>query len=128
LTRFDEQGNPTFRCTPRELIHYQAGLAAMSQEDTTKDGYADRRQILEGGVPLRLEADTNRDQRPDVWITYTGGRATIQDEDTNFDGRIDQRFDLATEKAVPLNGSPEPPSLAAFDRIRCREFSDFWRR
>ena len=128
LTLLDPQGNPSFRCTPREVDEFEGGVATLSLEDSSGDGYADRRQIFEAGVPARLEADTNGDRRTDVWISYVGGQARTQDEDTNFDGQIDQRFDLATEQAQKLNGGGESPSQAPFERIRCEGFSEFWQR
>ena len=101
---------------------------SVSFEDTTRDGYADRRQIYHQGAVVRLEADTNADRKPDVWVTFSAGKARFQDEDTDFDGVVDSRFDLETDESVSLDGSQEPPSLEAFGRLSCREFSAFWKR
>jgi hypothetical protein len=75
-----------------------------------------------------LDADTNADRLPDVWITYQNGSAAIQDEDTDFDGQVDQRFDLATDEPIELNGDRSPPSLDGLPKIGCSGFSDFWQR
>ena len=127
LTRFDEEGLPTFRCTPYELIEFAAGNPTQAIEDSTRDGYGDRRQVFRQAVQIRLDADTNADRKPDIWIEYgPDGTAKMQLEDSDFDGRVDAKFDLTTDEAVETNGG-EPPSLDEFGRVSCREFSDFWK-
>jgi hypothetical protein len=127
LTIFDPDGQATMRCTPYEVISFAGGEPAQAVEDSTRDGYGDRRQVFDAGVQTRMDADTNADRIPDVWITYANGAATEQLEDSNFDGKIDAVFDLATEEATPVNGTA-PPSLEKFKRVRCKDFSDFWRK
>jgi hypothetical protein len=127
-TRFADDGSPTFRCTLRTADHFEAGVVTESIEDTTRDGYGDRRQVFEDGLQIRFDADTNADRTPDVWINYANGAPETQDEDSDFDGQVDVRFDLATDEAVPLDGTPAGPSLTRFEPIRCSEFSDFWTR
>jgi hypothetical protein len=128
LTRFDAEGLPSYRCTPYEVIEYSGGVVDAAREDSTHDGWADRRQIFEDGNQTRLDADTNADRLPDVWITFEAGQASLQMEDSNFDGSVDQQFDLAAEAEVPLQNGGQPPSIERFDRVRCRDFSGFWRR
>jgi hypothetical protein len=128
LTRFDESGTPTYRCTMTQEVTFVNGQPSLVLDDSTGDRFADRRQVYEGSELVRLEADTNADRRPDVWITYRGGQAAIQDEDADYDGRVDQRFDLTTEEQLEVEGSGEPPSRERFARLQCSGFSALWRR
>jgi len=128
LTRFDEGGIPSYRCTPYEVIEYSAGVVDRALEDSTRDGWADRRQVFDNGDQTRLDADTNADRLPDVWITFQAGQAALQMEDSDFDGAVDQQFDLQTETEVPLGNGGTPPSVERFERVRCRDFSEFWAR
>ncbi len=41
---------------------------------------------------MRQEADTNKDQRVDVWIYFKNSEQVRQDEDVNFNGKIDARY------------------------------------
>ena len=129
LTRFASDGNVEFRCTIRQEIHFEMGTPVEVWEDSEApySGFADQRQIFEEGTLLRVEADTNEDRMPDVWIRYEGDRATVQDEDSDFDGKIDRRFDLATNKPVPLSEPLEPLSIERMRRIRCTGFNAFWK-
>jgi hypothetical protein len=129
LTRFDEAGVAIFQCSPRQRVDLVEGIPAVALEDSIEphDGYADRRQLYQEGTLTRLEADTNADHRPDVWILYVSGEASIQDEDTDFDGRVDQRFDLAANQPVEVDGNAEPPTLEKFERIGCKGFNGFWK-
>jgi hypothetical protein len=129
MTHFDEAGVAVFQCSPRQRVELEEGVPALALEDSEEphDGYADLRQVYENGTLARLEADTNADHRPDVWILYVSGQASIQDEDTDFDGQIDQRFDLAANQPVELNGDPEAPASEKFERIGCRGFNEFWK-
>jgi hypothetical protein len=131
LTRFDAEGAPTLRCTPRERIEFADGRPRVAFQDSAEpyDGYADRRQVYgtDGTVEL-LAVDTNGDRVPDVWIRHTAGQPTLQDEDTDFDGVVDQRFDLASDQAIEVNGDSGAVSLERLPRIDCSSFSDFWRR
>jgi antitoxin component YwqK of YwqJK toxin-antitoxin module len=128
LTRFSPDGQPTYRCTIRQEVSFADGQPARVLDDSTGDGFADRRQIYEQGVLVRVEADTNGDRRPDVWLGYEGGAARTQDEDADYDGRIDQRFDLVTEEAVSFETPVEPTSSEKFSKIRCSGFSKVWWR
>jgi antitoxin component YwqK of YwqJK toxin-antitoxin module len=128
LTRFSPEGQPTYRCTIRQEVSFLDGQPARVLDDSTGDGFADRRQIYEQGELVWVEADTNGDRRPDVWLRYEGGVPKTQDEDSDYDGRIDQRFDLATEEALPLETPVEPESSEKFGKIRCTGFSELWWR
>ena len=96
-------------------------------EDSTKDGFADRRQRFAAGARTRLEVDTNGDRKPDVWIHFDAAdEPELQYEDSDFDGVIDVKFDLATEEPLELNGDPNQ-ILEDFGKVSCRNFSAFWR-
>jgi hypothetical protein len=116
-------GQDKKRLAARALV--KAGVVSEVLLDTTGSQYADTRQVLSDGKLVRVEADTNRDHRPDVVQTYDGDALRYQDEDTDGDGVVDQRFE--GEKAVPV-----PPgtkiSREAFTRLDCGSFDAFWRK
>ncbi|HWL64699.1 MAG TPA: hypothetical protein VNP73_01890, partial [Actinomycetota bacterium] len=78
-------------------------------------------------VLVRIDADTNADRRPDVWVTYANGNPALQYEDTDFDGAPDQAFDLATEEPIALEGQGGNLPVDPFEQISCGGFSEYWK-
>ncbi|MBI2350523.1 MAG: hypothetical protein HYV00_03410 [Deltaproteobacteria bacterium] len=95
------------------------------ERDTDGDGVFDVRIFFdENGQELRQEADTNRDRRVDVWVTYRDGKRSLQEEDLNFNGRIDGRYFFKDGEVVKQEqvaeaepGSPTPPFAAIEDEL-----------
>jgi hypothetical protein len=70
---------------------------------------------------VRLEADTNKDKRPDVIQTFAGDAVARQDEDANFDGKIDRSFQGT--KSVPVT---DPKAPSALPPLACGPLDPFW--
>jgi hypothetical protein len=90
--------------------------------DTKGKGVADQREVYQGGVRVRLDADTNGDHKPDVIQYFSGNAVTRQDEDTNFDGAIDRRFEGG--KPVALSGPTAVP--APLGALECGDVDRSW--
>ena len=99
-------------------MHVKNGAVEETLIDTTGNGVADQRETYRDGKRIRLEADTNDDQRPDVVQRTDPDGTEFQDEDTDFDGVLDQRFRGDTQIALPPNTAHPPHcpkcSAAAF--------------
>jgi hypothetical protein len=115
-------GKDKKRLSARAIV--KAGVVSEVLLDTTGSGYADTRQILSDGKIVRVEADTNRDHRPDVVQTYdASGTLRYQDEDTNGDGIVDRRFEGGKSVPVPPGATiPRDP----FPKLDCGSFDGFW--
>lgn len=86
------------------------------EKDTDGDGYFDLRIFFdENGRELRQEADTNRDRRVDVWVTYKDGKRAMQEEDLNFNGKIEVRYFFKDDQVVKqeqvAEAEPTSPAL-----------------
>jgi hypothetical protein len=127
LTELDEAGNPAGKCSRAELVQFEAGKPAVTLEDSDKNGVADRRQVFEDGSLVWLEADTNKDRKPDVWVLHENGNPALQYEDSNFDGKVDTKFDLTSQQPVELEKAAKV-STKGFEKITCSGFGDFWRQ
>jgi len=128
-TEIAPDGQATLQCTVYTKVTFVGGAPQVEIEDSNKDGFGDRRQIYEAGVLVQVDADTNADRKPDVWLTYTDGNPSLQYEDTNFDGTADQLFDLASEKPLPMNAAAASRlSREGFEKIGCSgTFSEYWK-
>ena len=100
------------------------GVVREVLQDTSGDGWADTRQVLnEAGEVVRLDADTNADRRPDVVQVYAGGALLHQDEDSDGDGRVDRRFRGDQSAEVPADARIEGDRFRTLD---CGSFDGFW--
>ena len=59
--------------------------------------YDDLFTFFENDQPVRSEADTNGDGRPDTFVTFRGGVRVAQEEDRNHDGDVDARYRYAAD-------------------------------
>ena len=48
--------------------------------------------MLEDGIVVRIETDSDRDGRPDRWQSWERGRLVSEELDTDGDGRPDRRL------------------------------------
>jgi hypothetical protein len=53
---------------------------------------AERAEVLEDGIVVRIETDSDRDGRPDRWQSWERGRLVSEELDTDGDGRPDRRL------------------------------------
>jgi hypothetical protein len=82
------------------------------------------KQVYAGGKVEHLEADTNKDGRPDVVQYLSGSNVVRQCQDDNYDGSVDTCFE--GQKPVPVSGVKElKEPLGTLD---CGGFDAFWKR
>ena len=105
-------------------MHVKKGAVEEALIDTTGNGVPDQRESYRDGKRVRLEADTNDDQRPDVVQRTEPDGTEFQDEDTDFDGVLDQRFRGDSQIALPPNTAAPAP----LPEMQCGDFHSFWRR
>ena len=105
-------------------MHVKNGAVEEALIDTTGNGVPDQRETYRDGKRIRLEADTNDDQRPDVVQRTEPDGTEFQDEDTDFDGVLDQRFRGDAQIALP----PNTAAPSALPEMQCGAFHSFWRR
>lgn len=83
-----------FDGVPDSFIYFDdQGRERRRESDFDRDGIPDELTLLEGGVIIRKERETNFDRKLDTWDTYVGGRLAKSERDSNADGIIDEWWD-----------------------------------
>jgi len=61
-----------------------------ASSDTNRDGKPDSRQYFgSDGKIIKVEADTNFDDKVDQWAYYENGKLVRVEKDSNYDGKVD---------------------------------------
>ena len=92
--------------------YYVDGQCQTAAEDNNYDGKPDEWFFYEGGTYRRYEKDVNFDGKADVWSDYAPGRIVKTRMDTDFDGRPDRwsyyRSGVAEREELDRNGDGKP--------------------
>lgn len=91
----------TYQGRPTVWTHYVDGVRRWQALDTNGSGVVDARQYFDpDGKVVRVERDTDRDGRFDLWGFYESGVIVRAEQDLNADGTPD-KFLFYREGASP---------------------------
>ena len=77
---------------PRSCASSRTASASARRRTRTATASPRSSPTFDGDTPLRRDADTDGDGKPDTIVTFEKGEKVRQEEDRNGDGKVDARY------------------------------------